>query len=291
MHDAEASSPPAAWRSAAGKPVVVVKLGASDEGRAAALAHTGALAGAMEAFDAVAGAAGAIRVRKLDDVVEAVEFLVHAPLPTRQRARRASPSRAACAACCSMPRRAGLAFSAAGAEDDAELSKSFLSVGTVIGNPLDSGFAALTSADAYLRCVEIMLADPGIDMLLLQEELPRAPGTERKEANLRAVNEIAAKAGKPIAFVTMISHGLTDYSRDVARRIAQHRFPAGGRQDHARRARGGRLCAAWLQASAAQRDEAAAGGGARNVPPFSINCCGRATARRVCSTRSIPRRC
>ena len=91
-----------------------------------------------------------------------------------------------------------------------------MTTGTMIGNPLDAGFAALTSQDAYLRAIEIMLADPGVDLLLLQEELPRAPGTERKEANLRAVNEIAARAGKPIAFVSMISHGLTDYSREFA---------------------------------------------------------------------------
>ena len=42
-----------------------------------------------------------------------------------------------------------------------------LTVGTTIGNPLDAGFAALTSQDAYLRCVEILLDDPGIDLLLL----------------------------------------------------------------------------------------------------------------------------
>src|SRR5262249_53467113 len=54
---------------------------------------------------------------------------------------------------------------------------------------------------------------PGIDVLLLQEELPRGPGTERKESNLKAVEAIAARAHKPIAFVTMISHGLTEYSR------------------------------------------------------------------------------
>jgi hypothetical protein len=53
----------------------------------------------------------------------------------------------------------------------------------------------------------------GIDVLLLQEELPRGQGTERKESNLKAVEAIATRAHKPIAFVTMISHGLTDYSR------------------------------------------------------------------------------
>src|SRR5690349_19811177 len=37
---------------AAGKPVIALKLGASEGGRAAAMAHTGALAGSIETFDA-----------------------------------------------------------------------------------------------------------------------------------------------------------------------------------------------------------------------------------------------
>ena len=66
---------------AVGKPVVVMKLGTSEDGRTAALAHTGGLAGSIAAFDAVAGAAGAIRVGTLDDVVEVTEYMIHAPLP------------------------------------------------------------------------------------------------------------------------------------------------------------------------------------------------------------------
>src|SRR5216684_1130740 len=40
---------------AAGKSIVAVKLGQSEGGRSAAMAHTGSLAGRVEAFDAVAG--------------------------------------------------------------------------------------------------------------------------------------------------------------------------------------------------------------------------------------------
>ena len=65
----------------AGKPVIVVKLGTSDNGRAAALAHTGGLAGSIAAFDAIAGDYGAVRVNTLDDVVEMAEYLLHARLP------------------------------------------------------------------------------------------------------------------------------------------------------------------------------------------------------------------
>ena len=47
---------------AASKPVIALKLGASEGGRAAAMAHTGALAGSIETFDAVATREGVIRV-------------------------------------------------------------------------------------------------------------------------------------------------------------------------------------------------------------------------------------
>jgi acetyltransferase len=51
-------------------------------------------------------------------------------------------------------------------------------------------------------------------MVLVQEGLPRAPGSDRAEHYIRLANDYAAtRATKPIAFVTPISHGQTDYSR------------------------------------------------------------------------------
>jgi acetate---CoA ligase (ADP-forming) len=204
----------AACRSArdAGKPVVVVKLGASEVGREAAAGHTGALAGSMEAFDAVAGEAGVIRVSGLDDIVEVVEYMVHVPLPRGPRLGAITFSGALRGLLLDAAAAHNLKFSELSASSRRRL-ESLLTVGTIIGNPLDSGFAALISEDAYIRCVEILLEDPGIDILLLQEELPRAPGTERKERNLHNVERLAVRSEKPIVYVTMISHGLTDYSR------------------------------------------------------------------------------
>jgi len=196
----------------AGKPVVAMKLGASDEGRAAALAHTGRLAGSMAAFDAVTGPAGVVRAANLDAVVEAVEYFAHAPLPRARGLGAITFSGGLRGLMLDAAAARGLRFSELVPATRKKL-EALLTVGTIIGNPLDAGFAALTSQDAYLKCVGILLDDPGIDVLLLQEELPRGPGTERKEANLRAVEMIAARASKPIAFITMISHGLTDYSR------------------------------------------------------------------------------
>jgi acyl-CoA synthetase (NDP forming) len=60
----------------------------------------------------------------------------------------------------------GLAFAPLSAATRQKL-EALVSVGTIIGNPMDAGFAALTSQDAYLRCIETLLDDSGIDMLLL----------------------------------------------------------------------------------------------------------------------------
>ncbi|HVV43483.1 MAG TPA: CoA-binding protein, partial [Nitrobacter sp.] len=66
---------------AAGKPVIALKLGASEGGRAAAMAHTGALAGSIETFDAISSREGVIRARGMDELIELTECFAHAATP------------------------------------------------------------------------------------------------------------------------------------------------------------------------------------------------------------------
>lgn len=199
---------------AAGKPVVVMKLGTSEAGRGAALAHTGALAGSIAAFDAVAGAAGAIRVGTLDDMVEVTEYLLHAALPKGGGLGAITFSGGLRGLMLDAAERNGLAFTPLAERSQATL-EGMLGAGSAVGNPLDGGFGVLTSKETYLRTIETMLADPGVDVLILQEELMREPGSKRKEEYLAMAEGIAQKAEKPIAYVSMISYGMNDYSRTM----------------------------------------------------------------------------
>lgn len=210
----------AACRTArsAGKPVIVIKLGASAEGRAAALAHTGALAGSMEAFDAVAGPAGVIRLRTVDEVVELTEYALHAPLPRGARLGAITFSGALRGLLLDAAAANGLAFAPLAEATRARLEK-VLGVGTIVGNPLDSGFTGLTSREGYVQCIEAMLDDPGIDVVLLQQEVPRAPGLDRHEGNMRAADALVAGSEKPVVLFSMGSYGYTDYSRGFRREL------------------------------------------------------------------------
>jgi acyl-CoA synthetase (NDP forming) len=199
----------------AGKAIVAVKLGQSEGGRSAAMAHTGSLAGSVEAFDAMAGDLGVIRADTLDDAVEITELLAHTGAPKGRRLGAITLSGAFRGLLLDAAERNGLDFHALAPDTTTRLN-SVLTVGSLVSNPIDGGFGVLTSADNYIKSIEAMQADPHIDMLLLQEALPREPGSDRAEKYIQIVESyVAAGNRKPIAFVTPTSHGQTPYSRDL----------------------------------------------------------------------------
>ncbi len=210
---------------AAGKSVVMFKSGQSDAGREAALAHTGSLAGSIEVFDALAADLGVIRVDSFDDAIEVTQLLAHARAPAGRRLAGLSLSGAYCGMLVDAGAKYNLSFPPlAGATVDQ--LKSLLSVGAGLGNPLDGGFGVLTSEDTYIACLTALESDPGVDALVVQEELPREPGADRRgERYLRRADAfVATRATKPVIFTTILSHGQSDYSRALRRELPNLAF-------------------------------------------------------------------
>jgi acetate---CoA ligase (ADP-forming) len=198
---------------AAGKHIVALKLGQSEGGRQAAMAHTGSLAGSVEAFDAVAGEVGVIRADTLDDVVEVTEFLAHTGTAGGGALGAITLSGAFRGLLLDAAERNRLPFHSLMRATTDKLN-AILTVGSLVSNPIDGGFGVLTSADNYMASIEAMQADPNVDIVLLQEGLPREPGSARAESYIALVENYAAtKARKPLAFVTPTSISQTDYSR------------------------------------------------------------------------------
>lgn len=197
----------------AGKSIIAIKLGQSDEGRKAAMAHTGSLAGTVTAFDAVAADIGLIRAETLDDAVEITELLVHTGTPRGRRLGAITLSGAYRGLLLDAAARNRLSFPALAPETIAKLEK-VLGVGSLISNPIDGGFGVLQSSETYKACIEAMQEDPSIEMVLLQEAIPREAGSTRGETYIRLVNSyVDTGAKKPVSFITLTSHGQTEYSR------------------------------------------------------------------------------
>lgn len=202
----------------AGKPVIVLKVGVSQAGRAASVAHTGALAGSVEAFDAVAARSNVIRANTMDDMIELAEYFSHAKPAKGTRLSSMSTSGGKRGLIVDAADHVGLVFPPLDPSSVKKL-EAVLGVGSDIGNPLDAGFAANVSEEAYITSVRTMLEDPNVDMLLLEGELPRNDGSKRREDYLRAVSRLAAESDKPIVYVSVATYGFTDYTRSMRKTL------------------------------------------------------------------------
>jgi acetate---CoA ligase (ADP-forming) len=202
---------------AAGKPVIALKLGVSEGGRAAAMAHTGALAGSIETFDAISTREGVIRVHGLDELIETTECFVHAAVPKGDRLAAVTLSGGKRGLLLDAFYSAGLNFAPLKKDATDKLAK-MLGPGSIVGNPLDAGFAAVVDPSVYMQSIKIMIDDPDTDIVIIDSELPKAPH-ELRERNLRIVNEMAGKSSKPVIYISAMSIGFTDFMKTLRKSL------------------------------------------------------------------------
>src|SRR6266700_5970000 len=202
---------------AAGKPVIALKLGASEGGRASAMAHTGALAGSIETFDAISTREGVIRVSGLDELIETTECFVHADPPKSDRLAGVTLSGGKRGLLIDAFHAAGLTFAPLSKSASEKLAQ-MLGPGSIVGNPLDAGFAAVVDPSVYMASIRIMIDDPDTDIVIIDSELPKAPH-ELRERNLRIVNEMAGQASKPVIYISAMSIGFTEFTKGLRKSL------------------------------------------------------------------------
>jgi acetyltransferase len=202
---------------AAGKPVIALKLGASEGGRAAAMAHTGALAGSIETFDAISKREGVVRVSGLDELIETTECFVHVKPPKGDRLAAVTLSGGKRGLMIDAFSSAGLNFKPLSKAASGKLAQ-MLGPGSIVGNPLDAGFAAVVDPTVYMSSIRIMIEDPDTDIVMIDAELPKAPH-ELREKNLRIVNEMAGQSSKPVVYVSALSVGFTEHTKNLRKTL------------------------------------------------------------------------
>lgn len=155
----------AARAAALRKPIVLLKVGRSEEARQNALTHTGSLAGDAEIMDALLAQHGVIQVFSLDELNETVALLsLGKDKRAGWRIGVLSGSGGECGRVSDAAQGTGLRFPHL-ASTTAEAIHAALPEYASPANPMDGTGAVFDYPEAFPRVAEALLADPGLDVL------------------------------------------------------------------------------------------------------------------------------
>jgi acyl-CoA synthetase (NDP forming) len=182
-----------------GVPVVALKVGRTEAAAAAALTHTGAVAGSDLAYDALFDRHGVIRVETLDEL--ACTLLL---LATGRRAGAGSlvsihDSGGETEMLIDLAQRAGVPFATL-APETKEAIAARLDPGLQPGNPLDAWGTGVDFETSFAECFETLLADDNAALGMFAADI--RDGYYLSDGFAAAAIAAAATTTKPVAFLT-----------------------------------------------------------------------------------------
>ena len=187
------------------KPIVAVKAGRSAAGAKAASSHTGALATSDAIVDDLFRQAGIIRTGTLEEMFDVAALLANQPLPKGRRVailtNAGGPGILAADAC----EANGLELAKLG-DDTVTALRAFLPAAASVGNPVD--MIASASPEQYRRSLELLLADPAIDAVVVIY-IPVLP-TDAPDVATAIRTGAATPQGKTILATFMSSSGVPE---------------------------------------------------------------------------------
>jgi len=201
----------AAKAAKAGKPLLAVKLGRTEEGRRAAASHTGAMSGSDAVHDAAFRQAGVIRCADANEMYETGMLLASGRVPAGRGASSLSISGGNVVMLTDLGALHGIAWPPYAEASQQALAKLMPAYGRV-SNPTDLTTAAMASVDMYRRVLDIIAADENVDVMI-----PIV--TFGSKADIDYAIESAQRSSKP--FALLWSGACTDQPelqpRDVVR--------------------------------------------------------------------------
>ena len=191
-----------------GKPIMVLKVGRSEQAQAAAVAHSGSLAGEARVTDAALDAAGVIRCHDLDELLETAE-LVEGTRRTgrgvgRGRTGVVTVSTGEASLIADLVPRTGVDLPPIPAPARDAILAELPTMGYV-GNPLDP-WGAADAEIAYGACFRALAASGAYDVLAIVHDFPyRSLPSEVNTANDVTRQLLAATADHPALLPVYIS--------------------------------------------------------------------------------------
>jgi acetyl coenzyme A synthetase (ADP forming)-like protein len=205
----------AARRLTPHKPLVVLKAGRTPSGSRAVASHTGALAGADQAFQAACRRTGAIPVEDLEELVDAGLALAYQQPPPGPRMVILTNAGGPAAVGADALERQGLWLTDLSEETCARLREA-CPPGTMVGNPVD--MLGGPQPGHYVSALEVLLAAPEVDGVMVVF-VPQAITPLHGVAV--AIGRSAEEAGKPVVCCIPGGGGI----RAAARALHAHSVP------------------------------------------------------------------
>lgn len=191
----------AALCRAAGKPLVVHKLGTSERGAQAAVSHTGSVAGSQAAYRAAFERAGVVLVDEVEALLDTTSFFAKAPPPKARGVAVAAVSGGACIMLADQAETAGVALPHPSPETMKVLERLVPEYGAP-GNPCDMTAQVLSTPAHLHECLEALMADPLYGALVVPHTFAYAPATAR----IATMGKAAAAHGKIACAVWLTQH-------------------------------------------------------------------------------------
>lgn len=199
----------AAKALAARKPILLVKVGRSEHGKAATASHTGAIASDDHVFDAVCRKYGIVRCPSLDDLIETCLAFAPGRLPKGNRIAMVCYSGGSKGLVLDYASDEGAEMAPLTAETRAKLP-GMIDPGLAAENPLDVGAMVGVQAQKFSEICKLVCADPTVDLATVQGLVPINPGDPCDPEPLRAVR---AATDKPLLAFGRMAQNSSDISR------------------------------------------------------------------------------
>jgi acetyl coenzyme A synthetase (ADP forming)-like protein len=209
-----------ASRASRQKPIVAIKLGRSAGGQRAAASHTGAMVGQDHAFDAAFRRTGVMRASTSEELFDWSRALAWCSLPAGRQVGILTMAGGAGVIAADAVEASGLILTDLQEATQAAM-RTVLPAAASVRNPVDMLGSA--TPDQYVFCLKAMLADPGVQSLLVI--IPPPPmGTA--EAMAEAIIPVIKQADKPVVLALIGGNLVSEAARLLrAAHIPEYPFP------------------------------------------------------------------
>jgi acetyltransferase len=202
------------------KPIVALKVGRYPGGQRAAASHTGALAGQENAFNAAFRRAGVIRADTSEELFDWARALAWCPLPKGRAIAILTSAGGPGVTAADALEMNGMSLAVLAPDTQAKLAQ-FLPPAASLNNPVD--MLASASPEQFAGCLQVLLADPGVNGVLV---VTPPPPMHTAGAVAKSMIPVIQNSDKPVTVALMGERLIQEAVEHFrAARVPEYRFP------------------------------------------------------------------